>query len=220
MPQLHPSQRRRSKAVLSSTASYNTPTLTGTPTTSTSTSVAITGEAIGDFIFIYSQRSATAVNSIDASFTDIASIQQGTSSGNNVSQRAGYMFADTASEVSGTWTNARRMICLMFTNVDTISPIHAVASTQGSGTTITFPALTLTRPCLLIRGVSLRGDSGQTITMPAGLGTEYSVASGGNGRSTMAFSTGPVSIVTSDSGAQSAAGNWVSFSLALAGTII
>lgn len=219
MPLIRP-QRHRGDYHGVSGVSYNTPTLTGTVTTSTSTTVTITGEAVNDFILIYAQRGATTVPGTDVTFTDIPSIQQGTSSGSNVSQRAGWMIADTNAEVSGTWANARRMICMMFSLVDPVSPIHAAASTQGNGTTINFPSLTLTRPCLLIRGVSLRGDSGQTITMPAGLGTEYTVASGGNGRSTMAFSTGPVSIVTSDTGAQSAAGDWTSFSLAIAGTAI
>lgn len=210
-------QRHRGDYHGSSGVSYNTPTLTGTVTTSTSTTVTITGEAINDFILIYAQRSALSLPGIDASFTDISPIQAGIGS---VSQRAGWMIADTNSEVSGTWSSARRMICMMFSLVDPVSPVHASASASGTGTTINFPSLTLTRPCLLVRGVSLLGSSGQTITMPAGLGTEYTVASGGNGRSTAAFSTGPVSVVTADTGAQSAAGDWVSFSLAIAGTVI
>lgn len=194
---------------------FGLPTLVGTPTTGTTTSVAITGEDVGHFILINAQRSAASLPGIGAGWTDIAALGIGQT---DVSQRVGWMIADTNAEVSDTWANARRMIALILSGAHPTTPIVDAQSAQGSGTTITFPALTLGGlPVRLIRCVNLRGDAAQTITMPAGLGTEYTVASGGNGRSTLAMSPGLVTSVGADTGAQSAAGNWVSWSIGILG---
>lgn len=201
-------QRRR-------VAGYKTPTLVGTPTTGTTTSVAITGEDVGHFILINAQRSSASLPGIGAGWTDIAALGIAQS---DVSQRVGWMIADTNAEVSDTWASARRMIALILSDVHPSTPIVDAQPAQGSGTTINFPALTLGGlPVRLIRCVNLRGDAAQTITMPAGLGTEYTVASGGNGRSTLAMSPSLVTSVGAATGAQSAAGNWVSWSIGILG---
>lgn len=194
---------------------FGLPTVVGTPTTSTSTSVAITGEDVGHFILINAQRGAASLPGIGVGWTDLAGLGIIQS---DVSQRVGWMIADTNAEVSDTWASARRMIALILAGAHPVAPIVDAQAAQGNGTSIVFPALSLGGlPVRLIRGVNLRGDSAQTITMPAGLGTEYTVASGGNGRSTLALSPGLVTSVGADAGAQSAAGNWVSWSIGILG---
>lgn len=56
---------------------------------------------------------------------------------------ASYKIAASASETSGTWTNAVRMVSAVFRGQHA-TPIGGKNKTTGTGTTVTFPAVTMT----------------------------------------------------------------------------
>ncbi len=69
----------------------------------------------------------------------------GTGSGaNGNSSVGGYKIATSSTEVSGTWASATNLVCHVYRGQHVTSPIGGSADTGGSGTGITYPALTMT----------------------------------------------------------------------------
>ena len=101
-------------------------------------SVTLGTHASGDIIIIcaWRENNATAP-SLPSGFTNI--VDGGNS---DISSRIGYKIATSSSEGSGTWTNATGLVALVHRGQHA-SPIGANSTANGSGTTLTYPALTL-----------------------------------------------------------------------------
>jgi hypothetical protein len=85
----------------------------------------------GDIILIYAYRSATTAPSLPAGWTNI-----GTASAGATSYRLGWKLAASASETSGTWTNATGLVCWVGRGIST-SKTPVGNSTGNTGTTAT-----------------------------------------------------------------------------------
>lgn len=109
------------------------------------TTVTIPTHQSGDLILIFAYRDTSGLNppSTPAAGGTVPTwtlIRNGT--GNTNSFNCRYAVATGSTTTSGTWTNATEIICLVYRGAKVVG---ANASTSDSGTTITFPALTLNR---------------------------------------------------------------------------
>lgn len=115
----------------------------GTPTAVEATTVTIpVGHQAGDIIFIFAFNSGAATNpSLPAGWTSL-----GTNNNNSVGGRIGYKIAQSASETSGTWTNATQLVCAVYRNQSTNKNPIATLSANAAGnanlnTTVLYQAL-------------------------------------------------------------------------------
>ncbi len=104
------------------------------------TSATLPAHSVGDIILGLAFRDGnTTPPTIDASFTTI----NNSAGANSCSLAAGYMVADSASEVSGTWSSATSVIFLVYSGVDTADPIGGLTQTGGSSTTVAYNGITM-----------------------------------------------------------------------------
>jgi hypothetical protein len=99
----------------------------------------------GDLILIFAYRdnsSLTPPSTPAASGTVPTWTLIRTGTGNTNAFNCRYAVATASTTTSGTWTNSTEIICLVYRGTNVVG---ANASTSSSGTTITFPALTLNR---------------------------------------------------------------------------
>ena len=95
----------------------------------------------GDILIIFAHRD----NNTSAPPVPSGWSTWGTGSGaNGNSSVGGYLIATSSSESSGTWAGATNLVCHVYRGQRTTSPIGGSADNGGSGTGITYPALTMT----------------------------------------------------------------------------
>lgn len=103
------------------------------------TSVTLPDHAVGDMILVVARRSAdTTPPTLSTAYTDITSTSK---SGPDVSARMGYRIAVSTSETSGTWANASSITARIYRG--TTTAVGGFASTNGTSTTASVPAVTL-----------------------------------------------------------------------------
>lgn len=115
--------------------------------------------------------------------------------------------AASSAEVSGTWTNATNLACIVFRGV--AGGIGAVAYQDGIGTTLTIPALTLQKTdgtSWVVAGAGDRSGANSLATPPSGMvyrtgyegtGTEQDTAVYGTNGAVSSFAGGTISYATS-----------------------
>lgn len=97
------------------------------------------GHQKGDIIIIYAVRDGSVTNpTIPAGWTNITN----TSDGTLMSISVGWKIAISASDTSGTWTNATGLMCHVYRGVDHIKPFGAITFNASSATTVTYGATT------------------------------------------------------------------------------
>lgn len=138
-------------------------TLVGSASSSTNT-VNIPAHQAGDFIIIFAFNSvSTSVPPLVTNWTNGAN-----GSANTCAGRMAYRIATASGTVAGTWTNADRMLCLVYRSPNGIS-FGTAAGNNGTGTSVTLTTLTLTSPSKS-RIVSVVGHrTAASLTNPAGL---------------------------------------------------
>ncbi len=107
-------------------------------------SAACTGEQNGDLLVVFAYRSNSATApTLATGFTQINTTSN-SSGGTNGSMRAGWIVASASTTTSGTWTNATHVAMQVYRNQNS-SPIgnNAVTGGNNSGTTVSYPATTL-----------------------------------------------------------------------------
>lgn len=102
------------------------------------TSVTVPAHQVGDLLLFAAFRDGS--NSTPTKPADITQLESNTS--NSAGALFGYKIADTTTETSGTWTNGTEVTVVVYRGVDQTNPIGDSAPATGSGTTITYPALT------------------------------------------------------------------------------
>lgn len=103
------------------------------------TAVTVPTHEVGDLLLFWAFRDGS--NSTPTVPVDITSLETNTS--NSAGSAMGYKIADTTTETSGTWSNATETAVVVYRGVHATTPIGDTAVATGSGTVITFPALTL-----------------------------------------------------------------------------
>jgi len=94
---------------------------------------------VGDLLVVMSYRDGNATAPTLASgFTNVT-----TASGSTNSARLAYKIAASTSEATGTWTNATSTIVAVYRGTHPTTPIGGFASSTGSSTSISYPALTM-----------------------------------------------------------------------------
>jgi hypothetical protein len=124
----------------------------------------------GDLLLIFAFNNAsTTLPTLPAGWTSA-----GGNGANVCACRIGWKVAGSASETSGTWTNASSLACIVYRGVATNkTPIGAVANGNGSSATLSF-----TTPAMKARGTSwVAGFAGHVsatnvATAPAGMTLE------------------------------------------------
>lgn len=97
------------------------------------------GHQAGDLIIISAFRDGSATNpTIPAGWTNITN----TSDGTTCSISAGWKFAASGAETSGTWTNATGMLVHVYRGVDPVAPLGTFTFNGGSSATLTYGATT------------------------------------------------------------------------------
>ena len=104
------------------------------------TSITIPVHQIGDLLVIFAYRDGNnTAPSPPAGWINI-----GTAGGANTnSSRLAYRVATATNDPSGTWTNATALVVHIYHGQNLVTPIGVNADTGASGTTVTYPALTL-----------------------------------------------------------------------------
>jgi hypothetical protein len=151
-------------------------TRVGSATASTNT-VTIPAHQAGDLILIWAVRgNSTTAPTLPAGFTSVRSTSNATATA--VAGRLGFKVATSSSDTSGTWTNADEICCQVYrpSGDCTISTGASIAG-SSAGSTITYPALTLTDLSGNSWLVGLVGISNlvQTMGAPTGMVNQTSV---------------------------------------------
>lgn len=100
----------------------------------------VTAHSIGDLILVLAFR--TGSNSTPTLPAGYTSLQTVTS--NSAGSILAYKIATSTSDTSGTWTNGTNMIISVYTGTDPTTPIGGSAVVTNIGTTVSYPALTMT----------------------------------------------------------------------------
>lgn len=96
------------------------------------------GHQAGDFLLIFAFRDGSTTNpTVPSGWTTVTNTFDGTT----CSASLGWKIAASASETSGTWTNATGLICLVLRGVPTSNNVTASTS-AGTTNTVTYAALT------------------------------------------------------------------------------
>jgi len=97
------------------------------------------GHQVGDLIVIFAYRDGSATPpTLPAGWTS------GASHGANTNSCVlGWKIAASSAEVSGTWTNATDMVVHVYRGVHATTPLGTPQSGSGTGTTVTYSAVTL-----------------------------------------------------------------------------
>jgi hypothetical protein len=96
------------------------------------------GHQVGDLLVICAFRDGSTTNpTVPAGWTTITATFDGTS----CSVSAGWKYATSAAETSGTWTNATGLLCVVLRGVTDVSPIMDTATSAGTTNTVTYAAL-------------------------------------------------------------------------------
>lgn len=96
----------------------------------------------GDILVIYSFRNATTSPTLPSGWTDFGSSSAGASS-----YRLGYKIATSASETSGTWTNATGLVCHVYRGQSTSkTPLRITASSTNTNTNVGYNQFNLQCP--------------------------------------------------------------------------
>lgn len=114
----------------------------------------------GDLLIIFAQRNNVTPASVPGAWTPWPVTSSGAGTGGSVI--AGYVIATAGSVTSGTWTNAQRLTCVVYRGA---LPGAISWQVTASGTTVNFPALTLS----VGAGTSWTGRYGGTIPNNAGI---------------------------------------------------
>jgi hypothetical protein len=97
------------------------------------------GHKVGDLLLIFAFRDGSATNpTIPAGWTNVTNTFDGTLTSVSV----GWKIATSASETSGTWTNATSLMVIVLRSVDALAPVITNATSAGTTNTTTFAALT------------------------------------------------------------------------------
>lgn len=106
--------------------------------------ITIPAHQIGDLIVIFAFANTATVPTLGAQFTNVTGCN---TSGGTTGSRIGYMVADTASEVSGTWTNATSLMVHVYRSSSGLAsaPGACAVSNASASTSLTYPALTLSK---------------------------------------------------------------------------
>ncbi len=108
--------------------------------TAAATTITLPTHASGDVIVMIAHRQNTTPPSVPGGWTTIDS-----SGASSISMVLAWLLADSASETSGTWTNAQRLIAIVYRNLYTSSPIgNTVGPSTSSGGSMQTGALSLT----------------------------------------------------------------------------
>ncbi|NGQ93377.1 hypothetical protein G5V65_21045 [Rhodobacter sp. HX-7-19] len=101
-------------------------------------SLTMPSHAAGDLLLMFAYRDgSTTAPALPAGWTDLNNGGTATNS-----CRIAYKIAASGSEVSGTWTNATSLICLVYRS-DGIIGVGGVARSSAASTTVSYPALTM-----------------------------------------------------------------------------
>lgn len=103
------------------------------------TSVTIPTHQAGDLLLFWSFRDGS--NSTPTIPVDLTTLETNTS--NSAGSALAYKLAASSSETSGTWTNGTEVAVAVYRGVDQTNPIGDSVPATGSGTVLTFPALTM-----------------------------------------------------------------------------
>jgi len=107
--------------------------------TASATTITIPAHQAGDFIIISASRANNTGPTIPSGWTQIQR-----AGANTLSLSTGYRIATGSSETSGTWTDATRLICMVYRPLyNGVLSLGASATANGSTTLQNYPALTL-----------------------------------------------------------------------------
>lgn len=100
----------------------------------------ITAHSIADLILVIAFRTGSnSTPTVPAGYTSIQTVTS-----NSAGSVLAYKIATATNDTSGTWTNGTNMSIAVYTGTDTTAPIGASAVSTNIGTTVTYPALTMT----------------------------------------------------------------------------
>jgi len=106
------------------------------------TSATLPSHEAGDLILAFAYRDGSTTVPTQPSGVNWSSVATA-NNGNTNSSRLGYKIAQSSSETTGTWTNATSVIFAVYRGVKQNTPLGVNAGTNGSSSTISFPALSL-----------------------------------------------------------------------------
>lgn len=111
------------------------------------TSATPPAHVVGDIMIVFAFRDGSTTNPTigtgsPTTFTTITNTTDGTS----CSVSAGWKRCASTSETTGTWTNASRLVCLIYRGMlASATPVGTFQTSNGTTNTINYPAVTLTR---------------------------------------------------------------------------
>ena len=108
--------------------------------TSGATTITIPVHQVGDLMIMLAHRENNTPATVPLGWTSIVS-----SGGGNLSSVLAYRIATATNDSSGTWTNAQILAVHIYRGQSTSTPIGANALSNGNGTVVTYPGLTLTQ---------------------------------------------------------------------------
>jgi hypothetical protein len=166
--------------------------------------ITIPAHQSGDLMVIFAyRRNASGEITLPSGWTDLINVN---GSGTQAC-RCGYRVATSNSETSGTWTNAQAMLVHVFRGQDTVG---ASNSTTGSGTTVTFPALTMHVASGTSWVLGFAGHrAGNFSGAPSGMTLRENFGSEGNYNAMCADTNGGVSSWSAQTTTVSSTGNWI-----------
>ena len=148
---------------------YSAEAITHVGSATGTTTATLPTHQTGDLLIGFAFREGDTTNpSVPSGWTAVSNTLDGTL----CSATVAYKYAASASETSGTWTNATSLICLVYRNVATSGPLTLSAVSSGTGTTITYPAIsTWNSPSLAwTLGLAGHGATDTSIeTAPSGM---------------------------------------------------
>ena len=104
------------------------------------TTVTIPAHQAGDLIIMFAYRDGSAtVPTQPAGWVTI----QGGAGANTNAARMGWQIATSSSTSSGTWTSATELIVLIYRGINKTTPVGGSAETGNTGSTVTYPAVTM-----------------------------------------------------------------------------
>lgn len=166
----------------------------------------------GDVITMIAVRADTTIPTVPAGWTTLDS-----STVTGLSSVYAYKVAASNAETSGTWTNATRLVSTVYRGVGSGS-IGAAVKTTGSGTTLTYGAVTLavTNGTSWVVASATHANAVSTGAQVAPTGMTNRAESGATTpRTGMHDTNGGVSSWSSQNVAMSGSGAWVSYTLEL-----
>lgn len=176
------------------------------------TTLTLPAHQAGDVILMFAYRvGSTTAPTVPAGWTTISTGSGGGGSSN--ASAVAYKVAASSSETSGTWTGAGHLIATVYRGCQQSAPIGGNGVATGSGTVITYPAVTMSRSNGSSWVVGMAGHRSNNVsiqTPPTGMtNRDFELTASGGLSAVHSTTTGVTSWSATTVSAGGTASNWI-----------